>query len=192
MRRRKPSANLAAMRVRHLLSMSTGHDEDTTERIWSRSRTATGRGRFWRWPVAHTAGHPFPLQHRRHLHAVGHHPESDRADAARLSARRACLSRWASRAPRGKPDPRGINTGGLGLNIKTEDIARFGQLYLQKGMWQGKRLLPEAWVDEASRNAGGQRRRAQTRLAAGLRLSVLALPAQRLPRRWRVRPVSAS
>ena len=33
--------------------------------------------------------------------------------------------------------PRGINTGGFGLSIKTEDIARFGQLYLQRGVWQG-------------------------------------------------------
>jgi CubicO group peptidase (beta-lactamase class C family) len=31
---RKPSDNLAAMRVRHLLSMSAGHDHDTTEYLW--------------------------------------------------------------------------------------------------------------------------------------------------------------
>src|SRR5262249_21930355 len=31
-----------------------------------------------------------------------------------------------------------------------EDIARFGQLYLQKGKWQGKQLLPEAWGEAAT------------------------------------------
>jgi hypothetical protein len=46
--------------------------------------------------------------------------------------------------------PEGINTGGFGLNVKTEDIAKFGQMYLQKGMWQGKQLLPEAWIAEAT------------------------------------------
>jgi hypothetical protein len=46
--------------------------------------------------------------------------------------------------------PRGINVGGWGLKIKVEDIARFGQLYLQKGLWHGKRLLTEAWVAEAT------------------------------------------
>ncbi len=35
-------------------------------------------------------------------------------------------------------DPRGVNLGGTGLHIKTEEIARFGQMYLQKGMWQGQ------------------------------------------------------
>jgi len=38
----------------------------------------------------------------------------------------------------------------LGLNITTEDIAKFGQLYLQRGEWNGQRLLPAAWVDLAT------------------------------------------
>ena len=47
-------------------------------------------------------------------------------------------------------DPRGINMGGWGLRIKTEDMAKFGQLFLQKGKWNGRQILPAAWVDEAS------------------------------------------
>jgi CubicO group peptidase (beta-lactamase class C family) len=47
-------------------------------------------------------------------------------------------------------DPKGINTGGWGLRIKAEDMAKFGQLYLQKGNWNGKQLLPESWVQEAT------------------------------------------
>jgi hypothetical protein len=46
--------------------------------------------------------------------------------------------------------PQGIATGGFGLSITTEDIAKFGQLYLQKGMWQGKQLVPAAWIEEAT------------------------------------------
>ena len=44
----------------------------------------------------------------------------------------------------------GISLGGYGLSIRTEDIARFGQLYLQKGAWQGKQLIPTAWVEAAT------------------------------------------
>jgi hypothetical protein len=47
-------------------------------------------------------------------------------------------------------DPKGINTGGWGLRIKTEDMAKFGQLFLQKGKWDGKQILPAGWAEEAS------------------------------------------
>jgi CubicO group peptidase (beta-lactamase class C family) len=47
-------------------------------------------------------------------------------------------------------DPGGINTGGWGLRLKTEDMAKFGQLFLQKGKWNGQQLLPVAWIEEAS------------------------------------------
>jgi CubicO group peptidase (beta-lactamase class C family) len=44
----------------------------------------------------------------------------------------------------------GYNVGGWGLRIKTEDMAKFAQLFLQKGMWNGKQVLPAGWVEEAS------------------------------------------
>jgi hypothetical protein len=47
-------------------------------------------------------------------------------------------------------NPEGVSLGGFGLHLKTEDIARFGQLYLQKGRWNGAQILPEAWVEEAT------------------------------------------
>ncbi len=47
-------------------------------------------------------------------------------------------------------DTKGTNTGGWGLRIKTEDMAKFGQLWLNKGKWQGRQVLPSGWSDEAS------------------------------------------
>jgi CubicO group peptidase (beta-lactamase class C family) len=44
----------------------------------------------------------------------------------------------------------GVSLGGKGLNLRTEDIARFGQLYLQRGQWNGRQVVPAAWVDEAT------------------------------------------
>lgn len=41
--------------------------------------------------------------------------------------------------------------GFSGLHLTTESIARFGQLYLQDGVWDGEQLLPAGWVAEATR-----------------------------------------
>jgi hypothetical protein len=46
--------------------------------------------------------------------------------------------------------PEGISAGAYGLSVRTEDIARFGQLYLSKGRWNGRQLIPAAWVEEAT------------------------------------------
>ncbi len=56
--------------------------------------------------------------------------------------------------------PEGINCGGWGLHLSCESIAKFGQLLLQKGMWAGRRILPEGWVELAGtkhiENDGGK------------------------------------
>ena len=44
----------------------------------------------------------------------------------------------------------GISLGGYGLSLKTEDIAKFGRLLIQKGKWDGKQVVPAAWVEEAT------------------------------------------
>jgi CubicO group peptidase (beta-lactamase class C family) len=46
--------------------------------------------------------------------------------------------------------PQGISTWGWGLMLRTEDIAKFGQLYLQKGKWNGKQLVPAEWIEQAT------------------------------------------
>jgi hypothetical protein len=45
---------------------------------------------------------------------------------------------------------RGINLGASGVRLRTEDLARIGQLYLQRGMWEGNRVLTEEWIDKAT------------------------------------------
>jgi hypothetical protein len=52
--------------------------------------------------------------------------------------------------PTWETSPQGVSTGGYGLSVRAKDIASFGQLYLQKGKWQGKQLVPEAWVEAAT------------------------------------------
>jgi CubicO group peptidase (beta-lactamase class C family) len=44
----------------------------------------------------------------------------------------------------------GYSLGGYGLHLRTEDIAKFGQLYLQKGHWNGRQLVPAKWIEQAT------------------------------------------
>ena len=46
--------------------------------------------------------------------------------------------------------PEGANTGGFGLNLHTEDIAKFGQFLLNKGAVDGKQLLNPEWIEMAT------------------------------------------
>lgn len=44
-------------------------------------------------------------------------------------------------------DPEGRNLGGTALYISTDDMVKLGQLWLQRGMWNGRRLVSVKWID---------------------------------------------
>ncbi len=140
----RPSHNLRAMRVRDLLRMSTGQQTEPprpASQPWVRSFLA----------------HPVPFKPGTHFlyNTSGTYMLSAIVQKA---TGRTLLDYLRPRlfAPLGidrptwEASPQGISAGGYGLSIRTEDIARFGQLYLQKGRWQGKQLVPAAWVAAAT------------------------------------------
>jgi len=143
----KPGKNLQAMRVRHLLSMVTGHTDDSTEAAVTDPDGNWVRG-FLAKPVEHAPGAPFVYNSgaSHMLSAIVQKVSGQRLQdylAPRL------FEPLGIRDAAWESDPRGINTGGWGLHIKTEDIARFGQLYLQRGLWEGQQIVPTDWVDMA-------------------------------------------
>ncbi len=47
-------------------------------------------------------------------------------------------------------DPQGVNTAGWGLTISPVDMAKIGQLFLNKGKWNDKQIVSERWVREST------------------------------------------
>jgi CubicO group peptidase (beta-lactamase class C family) len=144
------SPNLAAMRVRHLLSMSTGHEEDTTGYLRNGDGGSWVKG-FLARPVDREPGTHFVYNSGATymVSAIVQKVTGQRLLdylTPRLLEPLGITGAWWDQSPEG------IDTGGWGLNVTTEDIAKFGLLYLQDGVWNGTRLLPEGWVADATRS----------------------------------------
>lgn len=141
----EPSEHLKAMRIHDLLIMSTGHEKEPNLRDSDQS-----------WAKAFLAQ---PVPHKPGTHFLYNTPGSYMLSAIVQKVTGETLLDYLRPrlfAPLGIDHPtweqnkEGINTGGWGLNLRTEDIAKFGQLYLQKGRWGDRQLLPAAWVEEAT------------------------------------------
>lgn len=140
-----PNEHLKAMKVRHVLSMSGGHD---TEPKFHFDEGPSVKG-FFDQPVVHAPGSHFRYNT----------PGSYLLSAIVTKATGETVLDYLKPRlfePLGITDPvwastpEGYSLGGYGLHIRTEDVAKFGLLYLQKGKWRGQQLLPESWVEEAT------------------------------------------
>jgi CubicO group peptidase (beta-lactamase class C family) len=141
----EPGENLKAMRVRDLLTMSGGHDVEPKFVIESGPSVKD----FLAHPVAHAPGTWFRYNT----------PGSYMLSAIVTKATGQTVLNYLKPRlfdPLGIDDPEwgstteGYSFGGYGLFVRTEDVAKFGQLYLQKGQWNGKQILPEKWVEAAT------------------------------------------
>jgi CubicO group peptidase (beta-lactamase class C family) len=139
-----PSDNLKAMTVRDLLTMTGGHDTEPK---------AVGGAPS----VKQFLAHPVP-------HKPGTHFQYNTMGAYTLSAivtkatgqttleflKPRLFEPLGIENPEWAASPEGNSLGGYGLYLCTEDIAKFGQLYLQKGNWHGRQLIPQTWVEQAT------------------------------------------
>lgn len=48
-------------------------------------------------------------------------------------------------------DPQGNTEGGNGLVLTARDMSRFGYLYLNRGSWEGREIVPSSWIDDSTR-----------------------------------------
>ncbi|UFH53131.1 serine hydrolase [Spirosoma sp. KNUC1025] len=144
------SENLAAMSVKDLLTMSTGHDKDTTPALRGAGTDSNWVKSFLAQPVEHKPGTFFVYNSGATymLSAIVQHLTGQTV-LEYLKPR--LFGPLGIEGEDWEVSPQGINTGGWGLRLRTEDIAKFGQLYLQKGIWNRKRLVAESWINDATR-----------------------------------------
>lgn len=140
----EPSKNLKAMRVRDLLRMNTGHETEPP-----RPKDKSWRKAFLEHPVRYKPSTHF-LYNTSATYMLAAIVEKTTGMALMDFLRPRLFAPIGIENPTWDKSPEGVTLGGYGLSIRTEDIARFGQLYLQKGKWQGKQLVPEAWVEAAT------------------------------------------
>ncbi|MEO8333987.1 MAG: serine hydrolase, partial [bacterium] len=146
----KPSANLEAMRVRDLLRMSAGHQTEAS--LWSTASSANGE-RLTKMFLAH------PVPFKPGTHFLYNSPATYMLSAITQKAvgmpvvdylRPRLFDPLGIENPSWLASAQGVSMGAFGLMARTEDIAKMGQLYLQKGKWKGRQLVPATWVADAT------------------------------------------
>ena len=140
------SPNLASLTVRDLLIMGVGQDPDPT--------TDIGKSRNWvkvflATPVVHKPGTVF-LYNSMSSFMLSAIVQKVTAQKIVDYLKPRLFDPLGISGMDWEENLMSINTGGWGLRIKTEDMAKVGQLYLQKGKWNGEQILPAGWVEEAS------------------------------------------
>ncbi|MBI1177716.1 serine hydrolase [bacterium] len=139
-----PGANLKSMRIRDLLTMSTGHQDEP-----SAAPDVVSPKSFYAQPVPHKPGTHFKYNTAATfmLSAI---VQKVTGETVLDYLQPRLFEPLGIEHPVWDKNFQGICLGGYGLRVRTEDIAKFGQLYLQKGNWQGKQLLPASWVELAT------------------------------------------
>ncbi|MDR1720207.1 MAG: beta-lactamase family protein [Dysgonamonadaceae bacterium] len=134
---------LEQMTVKNLLSMATGQEYESSRKVdnWEQAFLAT--------PVKYEPGTVFSYNSMATymLSAIIQKLTGQRV-LDYLTPR--LFEPLAIEGAEWELSPTGVNTGGWGLRIHTEDMAKLGQLYLQKGQWNGKQILPASWIAEAT------------------------------------------
>ncbi len=141
-------ARLLDLRVHHLLTMTTGHTEDSTDALL---RTGTGDWvrTFLAQPLNTDPGTTF-------LYDTGASFVLSALVQKVTGQRLLDYLRPRLLDPLGITDatweqnPQGIDLGGFGLSISTRDIAAFGLMLLQGGTFRGGQVLPPEWVAMAT------------------------------------------
>ena len=144
----EPSANLRAMRVRDLLRMNTGNQTEAPL-LTADPAKVTWTKTFLAHPVPFKPGTHF-LYNSPATYMLSAIVQKVTGITVLDYLRPRLFEPLGFKEPKWEANPQGLTMGAYGLSVRTEEIARFGVLYLQKGKWNGKQLIPASWVEQAT------------------------------------------
>jgi len=139
------SENLAAITVHDLLTMNCGHDKEPDRIFRSTDPQSDWVKSFLEWPVEHKPGTFYCYN------SFGTFMLS--AIITKLTGQKVVdylqprlFDPLGIDHPQWDENPQGINCGGWGLSLKTEDLAKMGLCILNGGRFNGKQVIPADYV----------------------------------------------
>ena len=144
----KPSDKMKEMRIRDLLRMSTGHAKDPSPDVKAVKDGAWVKA-FLASNVDDKPGTHF-LYNSAGSYVLGAIVQKVSGQTLEEYLRPRLFEPLGLEEPLWGKSPEGVNLGDGGISLHTEDLAKFGLLYLQKGVWNGKRVLSQEWVEAAT------------------------------------------
>ena len=138
--------------IRHLLMMTSGLEWDESGGFgscgdWIRSRAHLGF--LLEKPFAAAPGSRFNYNSAA-VHLLGVVLEQATVMQLPTLAQFALFDPMGISLNRWEPLGDGYYNGGAGLDLRPRDLARFGQLFLQRGSSDGRQIVPASWVDLSS------------------------------------------
>jgi len=164
----EPQPYLADITIRNLLTMNSGHGTDPTYAI--RSGEADWIRGFMEWPIEYEPGTCYCYNSLgTYLLSAAVQKVTGQKVVDYLDTR--LWQPLGIEKPFWQESPAAINTGGWGLYLQTESMARMGLTLLNGGKFNGKQVIPASWVEEMSKaqvpcvNAGLNERKMKELLA---------------------------
>lgn len=143
------SENLTALKVKHLLMMSVGHAKDSIMILEASPPGVTWEKTFLSQPVVFKPGSQF-MYNSGASYMLSSIVKKVTGKTAHEYLRPRLYEPLDIPEATWTENFEGVNMGASHLRMRTESLAKFGQLYLQKGKWNGKQVLSEKWIAEAT------------------------------------------
>ncbi|WP_044353704.1 serine hydrolase domain-containing protein [Paenibacillus sp. E194] len=148
------SDKLSAMTIHHLLSMTAGHKANiypvvVNEQDWVKA--------FLAQEVDHEPGTQFQYStHSTYMLSAILERITGQNLVDFLMPR--LFEPLGIARPVWETCPMGVTAGGMGLSLTTNDVAAFGQMLLNKGIYQGRRIVSESYIEMATSEQSDNRK----------------------------------